>query len=422
MKKIFTLCAAMLAATTLFATERVVWEGNKAISWNQDVYAGEQFETPDGTFTGLKKDEVIKVTVIAKIDEPQYVMTYKAGDSWEWTDLSANVADGFMTYTVASDEIAGFIAQRGLIFRGQGYDMTRIAIVTEDAPVDPQPEKEEVVLFEGAKVLGAAGADNLGIAADKFASLAAKDSIVVTITDMTDTYCQLNIAANTGWVVVPGTNWESLNAVGRYAYVIADADLVTAIKDGGITIQGKLCTITKVTLSPYVEPGDDPQPEDKPYVFTTVWTGDLAISWNQEVYTGSTLDTYAVKQDMMAGLAKDDSIKVFYKDAIEGAQLRLQYKDGDNWDQWKELSVSEQAEYFAYKVESEELAQLIADRGLVVTGQGYHAIRIEIGKPDTSTGIGAAITTTPARKIIENGQVFIIKDGIRYNILGAVVR
>jgi len=29
---------------------------------------------------------------------------------------------------------------------------------------------------------------------------------------------------------------------------------------------------------------------------------------------------------------------------------------------------------------------------------------------------------TPARKIIENGQVFIIKDGVRYNILGAVVR
>lgn len=421
MKKLLTLCAAICAAATLFAAERVVWEGNKAISWNQDVYAGEQFETPEGTFADLKKDEVIKVTVIAKIDEPQYVMTYKAGDSWEWTDLPTDIADGLMTYTVASDEIAGFIAQRGLIFRGQGYDMTKIAIVSEDAPVDPQPEKEEVVLFEGEKVLGASGGDNLGIAADKFASLAAKDSIVVTITDMTDTYCQLNIAANTGWVVVPGTNWESLNAVGRYAYVIADADLVTAIKDGGITIQGKLCTITKVTLSPYVEPGDDPQPEDKPYVFTTVWTGDVAISWNQEVYAGSEMDTYNVQQDMLAGLAKDDSIKIYYADAIDEAQFALTYKAGSEWS-WTDLAIAQHIGFFAYKVASDEIAQDIADRGLIIRGQGYHAIRIEIGKPDTSTGIGAAITTTPARKIIENGQVLIIKDGVRYNILGAVVR
>ena len=156
MKKFFTLCVVALTSVAMFATERVVWEGNKAISWNTDVYAGEQFETPDGTFADLKKDEVIKVTVIAKIDEPQYVMTYKAGDSWEWTDLPTNVADGFMTYTVASDEIADFIAQRGLIFRGQGYDMTKIAIVTEDEePVDPDPLQpgEEKVLWEGEETL-----------------------------------------------------------------------------------------------------------------------------------------------------------------------------------------------------------------------------------------------------------------------------
>ncbi len=401
--------------------EKVLWEGEETLSWNE---VAEQ--SAEVAALLAEKDQLL-VTVSAKgaADWPK-VLIRDMSSNQVGEDILLNEVTEFpyvATFTLSAADVQAL--KDGFKLCGDGVTVTKLVLKKykeEDEPVDPQPEKEEVVLFEGAKVLGAAGEDNLGIAADKFASLAAKDSIVVTITDMTDTYCQLNIAANTGWVVVPGTNWESLTVVGRYAYVIADDDLVTAIKDGGITIQGKLCTITKVTLSPYVEPGDDPQPEDKPYVFTTVWTGDLAISWNQEVYTGSTLDTYAVKQDMMAGLAKDDSIKVFYKDAIEGAQLRLQYKDGDNGDQWKELSVSEQAEYFAYKVASEELAQLIADRGLVVTGQGYHAIRIEIGKPDTSTGIGAAITTTPARKIIENGQVFIIKDGIRYNILGAVVR
>ena len=303
MKKLLTFCAAICAAVTLFAAERVVWEGNKAISWNTEVYAGEQFETPDGTFTGLLKDDTIKVSVEAKIDAPQYVMTYKAGDSWEWTDLvDVAVADGVMTYIVASDEIAAFIAQRGLVFRGQGYDMTKIAVITPDSePVDPEEPTE-------------------------------------------------------------------------------------------------------------------------PYVYNTVWTGDVAISWNQEVYAGSDLDTYNVQQDMFAGLAEGDSIHVHFAQAIEGAQFVLQYKAGDEW-AWTDLApVAQGEDFFGYKVASEAIAQDIADRGLIVRGQGYHAIRIEIGKPESITSAITNIVTAPARKIIEAGQVLIIKDGVRYTILGTLVR
>ena len=260
MKHFFSLFAALCAAVTIYAAERVVWTGNEPISWNTEVYAGTQFETPSGTFDGLSKDQTIKVTVVPGIDEPQYVMTYKAGTGWEWTNLAAEVATNVMSYTVESEQIAQEIADRGLIFRGQGYNITAIVVDDNqsDEPVTPEPQAGETVLFEGSKVLGAAGEDNIGIDADKFATLAVKDSIVVTITDLTDTYCQLNIAANTGWVVIPGTEWSSLTAAGRYAYAVGTNELVTAIKDGGVTVQGKLCTITKITLSPYVEPGDTP--------------------------------------------------------------------------------------------------------------------------------------------------------------------
>ncbi|MBQ7531935.1 MAG: hypothetical protein IJT12_09560 [Paludibacteraceae bacterium] len=412
MKKIFTLSVIALISVAMLAAERVVWTGTKAISWNAEVFAGEQFETPDGTFSGLAKDEVIKVAVEAKIDEPQYVMTYKAGTDWTWTDLEGvSVAEGIMSYTVATDEIATFIAERGIVFRGQGYVMTQISIVTADVTPEPQPSAGEVTLFEGEKVLGAAGEDNLGIEAAKFANLSAKDSIAVTIKDMTDTYCQLNIAANTGWVVVPGTNWESLTAAGRYAYAITDADLISAIKDGGITIQGKLCTITKVTLSPYVEQGDNPNPpaEDKKFVDTEVWTGDVAISWNQEVYAGSELDTYTVKQDMFAGLAEGDSIKVYYTGAIDGAQFNLTYKAGDDW-VWTELTISEGSGFFAYKVASEQIAQEIADRGLVIRGQGYHAVRIVVGQPETTTSVVETFSNQQS-----------VLSTLRFNILGQPV-
>ena len=303
MKKII-LCTLSFVTLSLFAAERTVWEGNKAISWNPEVYAGEQFETPDGTFTGIVKDDTIKVTVIAQIDDPQYVMTYKAGSDWTWTDLAATVEEGIMSYVVESDQIATEIAERGLVFRGQGYDMTQIIVASEDQePVDPiDPE----------------------------------------------------------------------------------------------------------------EPGEE-------YEDTDVWTGDKAISWNTEVYAGEQFDTYTLQQDMFAGLAKDDSIKIYYADAIDGAQFALTYKAGENWD-WTDLAIVEKEGFYAYKVESEEMAQLIADRGIVLRGQGYHVTRIVIGKPKSTTGIDQIVNRKSSnRKFIKDGQVLIIKNGRIYNTIGQPV-
>ncbi len=432
MKKFLTLCAAICAAATLFAAERVVWEGNKAISWNSEVYAGEQFETPDGTFADLLKDDTIKVSVEAKIDAPQYVMTYKAGDSWEWTDLEGvNVADGIMTYVVASDEIAGFIAQRGLIFRGQGYDMTKIVIATPDSePVTPDPVEpdtllpgEERVLWEGEETLS--WNEVAEQPAEVGALLGENDQLIVTV----------SAKGSADWPKVLLRDASSnavgddilLNEVSEFPYeaiftlTAAHASALAA----GFKVCGDGVTVTKLVLKKYKEPDDPITPEEpsEPYVYAAVWTGDVAISWNQEVYAGSDLDTYNVQQDMFAGLAEGDSIHVHFAQAIEGAQFVLQYKTGDNWD-WTDLAPIAQGEdFFGYKVATEEIAQNIADRGLIVRGQGYHAIRIEIGKPENiESAVNVVTTTSPARKIIEAGQVFIIKEGVRYNILGAVVR
>ena len=304
MKKIFTLVAACLAAVTLFAAERTVWTGNEPISWNPEVYAGTQFETPDGTFTGLQKDYTIKVAVTAGIDEPQYVMTYKAGEGWSWTDLSTTVAEGIMSYTVESDQIATEIADRGLIFRGQGYNITAI-VVDDNQGETPEPQPQ------------------------------------------------------------PGEEYED----------------------------------------------------------QTVWTGDVAISWNQEVYAGSEMDTYNVQQDMLAGLAKDDSIKIYYAEAIEGAQFALTYKAGESWS-WTDLVISQHDGFFAYKVASNEIAQDIADHGLVIRGQGYHATAVVIGKPKSATGIDPITgnLSPVTHKILRNGQVLIVREDAIYNMLGQKIQ
>lgn len=109
-----------------------VWTGSEKISWNTEEVEGTQFESPNGTFTGLLIGDKIVVTS-AQTDgyssDPQYVLTYKAGNSWEWTDLTTSVSDGTITYTVESEQIATEIAERGLVFRGQGYTITKIEVI-----------------------------------------------------------------------------------------------------------------------------------------------------------------------------------------------------------------------------------------------------------------------------------------------------
>ena len=297
------LCSVSAAVCALSAAERTVWEGNKAISWNPEVYDGEQFETPNGTFTGLVKDDTIRVTVIAKIDDPQYVMTYKDGEQWTWTDLTdVTVAEGVMTYIVASEQMAQWIADRGLVFRGQGYDMTKIVVASEDKDPGPQPQ--------------------------------------------------------------PGGEYED----------------------------------------------------------TEVWTGDVAISWNPEVYAGEQFDTYVLQQDMFAGIAKDDSIKVYYAQAINDAQFAASFKAGEDWT-WTDLAIVEKDGFYSYRVADEQMAQWIADRGIVLRGQGYHATRIVVGKPKAAEGLDQIVNRKSSnRKFIKDGQVLIVRDGAIYTVLGQKIQ
>ncbi len=137
MRKIFTFITLFIAVVAT-AEERTVWEGSEQISWNTEAAPGSQFETPSNTFTGLAKGDTIKVSskITDGCSDPQYVLTYKSGDDWTWTDLSSSVAeDGTITYVVESSDIATWITERNLIFRGQAYTITKIVVAT--------PENEE---------------------------------------------------------------------------------------------------------------------------------------------------------------------------------------------------------------------------------------------------------------------------------------
>lgn len=447
MKKIICiLCAASAAVCTLFATETIVWTGNEPISWNTEVYDGSQFETPDGIFAGLQKDYLIKVVVVPGMDEPQYVMTYKAGEDWNWTDLNITLTDSIMSYTVGSDSIATEIADRGIIFRGQGYNIT--SIIVDDLlpdtvpPVDPQPGDTtdlpavpgayETVLWQGDSAISwnsevYAGGE-FETAADLFAGLLPDDTIRVYTAEAVEG-AQYNLTYKAGeswsWTELP-TTVEN----GVINYIVASEIIATEIAERGIIVRGQGYHMTFITVTTHssdtVSPVD-PQPTDSidytDLVETVVWTGNAAISWNSEEYAGDKLDTRNISETMFAGLQEGDVIRVTYAEAAEDAQFGLQYKAGEDWS-WTDLAIVHEEGAFAYQVASDDMAMLIADRGIIVTGIKYHATKISVFAPDSGEGIENpnANANAKAVKLLRDGLLLIIRDGKTYNALGQPMR
>ena len=256
MKKLVTLCMALLAYVATQAEEKTVWEGTEAISWNTEVAPGTQFETPEGIFAGLKKDNVIRVYTTTTYDDPQYVLTYKKGDSWDWTDLETSLADGIISYTVADETTATEISERGLILRGQAWTATKITITTGDDVVTPEPEVtyEATELWTGSKASGDWDGTN-GVVAlsygDKgeLANAQINDVIRVTFSTTGDG-AQIQISNPDDWEAYSseaGADVESGDNQ-TFTYTILTATVLEGIKDKGILVRGKNITMTKVEL------------------------------------------------------------------------------------------------------------------------------------------------------------------------------
>ncbi|MBR4499074.1 MAG: hypothetical protein IKP11_00880 [Paludibacteraceae bacterium] len=408
---------------SLSAAETTLWES----TYTDGV------EINSETVASFKAGDILRIYLSVPESGANFKICYKGAPDWSETAIPSldsqwpwvNGGEDHFDLTFTQEDITAFSGKNIYIYQGDNSLISKVTWITEDQDPETQPtDRVAETLWEGTQVLGAEGNDGFGIEAAKLQNLALNDSIAITITDLTDSYCQINIAANDPWTSIPGTNWESLTAAGTYRYAVTDAGLVANIKASGLTIQGKLCTVTKLQLLPYQEPGDDPEPQPETpteYVFTNVWTGDVAISWNAEEYPGEQFDTYNVQQDMLAGLAKDDSVKIYYAEAIEGAQFALTYKAGDEWS-WTDLAVTNHTSFFAYKVATDEIAQDIADHGLVIRGQGYHLTSIAIGKPKSATGVeDVQSDKVQCTKILRNGQVLIIRDSKAYNMLGQPV-
>ena len=254
MKKITLLLVVLMAMTVNAKTvETTVWEGNEAISWNPEVVSGTQFETPSGIFSGLAAGNVVKIYTSTTYNDPQYVVTYKKGDSWTWTDLTTSVDDGVISFTVADETQAAEIADRGLILRGQAWTATKITVSTEEAD-DPVEEGTATVLWSGTQDLGDwFNFESLRYGGKgKLENAKVGDDIRVTFSNATEGW-QVHVCDAASYSAFTdgdfgGSAQEESQTV---SFRIANATVLEAIQDRGIVVKGKLATLTKIEIVTY---------------------------------------------------------------------------------------------------------------------------------------------------------------------------
>lgn len=250
MKKIFTLCIALLAFGTMQAEEKTVWEGTEQISWNTEVAPGTQFETPAGIFAGLEKDNIVRIYTTTTYDEPQYVITYKKGDAWEWTDLETTIAGGIISYTVADETTATEISERGLVIRGQAYTITKITVDSEAQP-EPQPSEGEQTVWEGTQQISwnteVAPGTQFETPEAIFTGLQKNDIIkFYTTTTYDEPQYVITYKKGDSW---EWTDLETTIADGVISYTVADETTATEISERGLVVRGQAYTLTKISVT-----------------------------------------------------------------------------------------------------------------------------------------------------------------------------
>lgn len=349
MRKLFSILAAVLVTLAIQATEHTVWSGNQPISWNQEVYEGSQYEL--AKIPGLIAGDIIQVYVTPGIENPNYVITYKAGGSWTWTDLGTAVADGIMSYAVESAQIATEIAERGLIFRGQGYNITRVAIA------DPATRKQ--VWSSGVEV---ANFDTKGDTYNYLANIRQGYTIKVYTEQLMESVSyQMQDKEGNGW------SWTTLPITlgeGYMTYTVETREKAEWIRDRGLVINGYGYAAKAIA----VETARN----------SVIWEGTKKFNW--EWLNG------ACELTEVSRLAAGDKIVVHVSATSgENRQVKLLYKDGDDVSHDVAFTSldNEGEQTVEFTLSSEDVTNYQSNaNGIILTGCGYTVSQIVLQKAD----------------------------------------
>ena len=377
MKKILSLLIALLACITTFAAEKTVWEGSQQISWNTDYFPGSQLDTSEADdmktiFTGLAKDDIVRLYTTTEYDSPQYALKYKTGANWDWTDLEFTNTSGVLSFTVSSDDMATWIVGRGLVITGQAYTLTKITIETPSG--EEESAETDLSVQDGSSALPLILLSDWSayttFAASQFTNAKAGDVITVYVQNVEEG-AQISLKdMSDGWPALDeSTQYPSVaTADTKFVYTLTE-ESVAKVKAYGLVIGGQKLTVTRVTLT--TTSSVDPEPEPTEGVTYTAWQGETVFG-----------NTWSVWQEVAASAfanAKENMIlRVKFKDLKAGAQLQM--SDG-SWTVLPEVEVVNiSGVYQDYTITAGRLA-VLQEKGLIISGTSFTLTSVEVINP-----------------------------------------
>ena len=274
MKKFFTfLVLSIMALTSSFAAETVLWEGNWYVSW--DYAEGDATNAEHREWKHLNQTDFatfeIGTTVCFYMEQAAGATyaQYKI-DNWSWVLLPGQKETNFSGTTVAklpmNAEVKAAIADGGFAIHGHGFNVVKVTL-SDEAGEEPQ-EPQGDVLWEGDHFVSWHHADGNPNKEWKFLSKSTFATLEVGATlyflfeanpitidpNLTDNQLYSAYKFETEW-------WNPLPGYGQVdiekdtvATLVITAEIKALIAEQGFAIHGHGINVKKVSLSPIVLP------------------------------------------------------------------------------------------------------------------------------------------------------------------------
>lgn len=231
-------------------------------------------------------------------------------------------------------------------------------------------------LWSGTQTVTDGWQGSVQVTADGLQQAVEGDVIAVTVSEISQTasYPQVSLRKTAGWAQFDpavGVNLQKDAALPYEARMTLTADVVNEIKANGFVVTGCGFTATSIDLiqKKELEEGEKGNPVH------TVWTGDKAIDWSEDVTDGW------LKIDA-AGFANAQTgwkLRFNYSDLAIGAQGHIStggWTDMPDATEYVQLTAS----FFEFTITEAMLAELKAG-GCIVTGIGFSLTSVELIDP-----------------------------------------
>ena len=462
MKKVFTLLTffVLTFAGTLQAKDKVttLWEG---------TYSG-NIEIPVANLVqGATITVTLSVTVSENSDDKKLRIFYcKNDNNWtqssfsdisDWVELTTDKTSYSFTVTEAAmntlNDNTENTGSRGVLYIGaHNSSVLTISKITMTELITPSNTGGDLLIEdwasskESAKIFSAVSDAKIGDVLQFTVSTAAWQWVQFKVTDHSGSVDQF-----TGEGSEPqGSSGETSFTLEFVISTLADLKKIANEGFGVIQTGDYAFTMTEVKLLTYSDSygyvtvsfgatGLATWSSDKKYDFASagitahyasavssgvVKLTPMDITWDYQGYilSGSANQTYDVLESKTTDgtyYPSTNHLKPNITSSTIAASIDGTYHYIFAWDKTNLSSVG-----FYYLTEDHTLA---ANKAYLETTENYTPhqapmLRLDFGEENNTTGVETIEQTAPCKKWLENGQLYILRDGVTYDIMGRIIK